>query len=393
MTERRRTSALIPVILSPRRLLLAAAAVFAAAIAFQAFAIATTWGPAYWPFGSVAASLVCALALVRRRWPTGTVVAAIAVAAVATAVARGAHLPSEPSPAMTLGLALLAASALRTFPAATAGAVAGGVLAVAVAGGIAARTSSGNSAVANLNLLGSLAAVTIGLALRLSAARGRAAADRVRREERLALAREMHDVVAHHIASLLIQTQAAQVVARRRPGDVPRTLTDIESTGAEALAAMRRSVALLRDTGDAGDIDDAAPLSSGPESLDDLVHRFGRSGPTVRLRGPGDDHDWPPEVTGTVYRVVQESLTNVARHAPQAGSVAVTVRRDGDRVGVEVVDDAPHGTRPRGRAGFGLLGMRERVEALGGTLDAGPGDGAGWAVRAVLPVPPSGRAG
>ncbi|RFU38673.1 hypothetical protein DZF91_26425, partial [Actinomadura logoneensis] len=258
------------------------------------------------------------------------------------------------------------------------------------------------------------------LGARLSAARARAAVERVRREERLALAREMHDDVAHHIASMLIQTQAAQVVARRRPEDIPRTLTGIETAGADALAAMRRAVALLRDTGDAGGAGgaaDAAPVSSGPERLDDLVRRFGRTGPTVRLvlpdaapgpsRGsdrPGADRsgaesggmewppgDWPPEVTGTVYRVVQESLTNVARHAPRAGSVAVRVGRDDAGVTVEVVDDAPP-TRPGVRGGFGLLGMRERVEALGGTLEAGPGEDGGWTVRAVLPVPP-GRAG
>ncbi|WP_245627547.1 sensor histidine kinase [Actinomadura oligospora] len=367
-------------ILSTRWTRLATAAVFASAIAFQALAIGVSWGAAYWPFMSVAASAVCVLALLRDRWPVGTASLAIGIAAVAILVSREAHLPAEPSPAMTLGLALMVASAVRTLPVTVAAAVAGGGLAVAVGGEIAARTTSSGSSVANIGALGWLAAVAIGLALRLGAVRARAASERVRREERLALAREMHDVVAHHIASMLIQTQAAQVVARRRPEDMPRTLTDIETTGTDALAAMRRAVALLRDTGD------AAPLSSGPESLDDLVHRFGRSGPAVRLHMPDDGDDWPPEVTGTVYRVVQESLTNVARHAPQAGSVTVSVRRDDDRVTVEVVDDAPP-PRPHGRAGFGLLGMRERVEALGGTLDAGPGDVGGWAVRAVLPVP------
>lgn len=401
----RPTRTVTSVTLSTRWTRLAIAAVFAGAIAFQTFAVEVSWGTA-WPFGSVAASAVCVLALLHDRWPVGASALAIAIAAVAILVAREAHLPAEPSPAMTLGLAVLVASALRPspstlrspsalrpspstprpLPTATAAAIAGGGLAVAVGGEIANRTSSGGSSVANLAVLGWFAAVATGLALRLSAARARAVVDHVRREERLALAREMHDVVAHHIASMLIQTQAAQVVARRRPDDMPRTLTDLEATGADALASMRRAVALLRDTGD------AAPVSSGPENLDDLVHRFGRSGPTVRLHMPDGDDGWPPEVTGTVYRVVQESLTNVARHAPQAGSVSVSVRRDGDRVTVEVADDAPS-ARPHGRAGFGLLGMRERVEALGGTLDAGPGDGGGWSVRAVLPVPRSGEAG
>ncbi|MEV4254734.1 histidine kinase [Spirillospora sp. NPDC049652] len=371
-----------------------AAALFAAAVIFQAVAIGTSWGAAYWPFGAVAATAVCVLALLHHRWPVGAAALAVAVAGAATFVAREAHLPAEPSPAVALGLAVLVGSALRTLPAATAAAVAGGGLAVAAGGEIAARTSSGGASVANISVLTWCAAVAVGLALRLADVRARAAVERVRREERLELAREMHDDVAHHIASMLIQAQAAQVVARRRPEDIPRTLTGIETAGADALAAMRRAVTLLRDTGDAAGDGFTASGSAGSEHLTELVHRFGRTGPTVRLHLPDGDTawppaDWPPEVTGTVYRVVQESLTNVARHAPLAGSVAVSVRRDGGRVTVEVVDDAPP-ARPGGRGGFGLLGMRERVESLGGTLDAGPGDGGGWAVRAVLPVPQAG---
>ncbi|WP_131739977.1 sensor histidine kinase [Actinomadura roseirufa] len=368
-------------------------ALFLTAVTVQALAVATSWGAEYWPPGSAAAASVCVLALLRNRWPRGTTALALAVAAAAVPAARLLHLPGEPGPAMALGLAVLVGFVVRTLPPVTAGAVAGGGLAVAVAGEIAARTSSSGSSVADIELLCWCAAVVTGLSLRLPAARARVTAERVRREERLALAREMHDVVAHHIASMLIQTQAAQVVARRRPEDVPRTLTEIETAGADALAAMRRAVGLLRDPGDAGD---AAPLSSGPERLEELVERFGRTGPAVRLHLADEDRDWPPEVAGTVYRVVQESLTNVARHAPLARSVVVTVRRDGAAVAVEVADDAPGApARARGVAagGYGLLGMRERVEALGGTLEAGPRDGRGWSVRAALPLPGAGETG
>jgi signal transduction histidine kinase len=122
--------------------------------------------------------------------------------------------------------------------------------------------------------------------------------------------------------------------------------------------------------------------------LTDLVKRF--AGPPVRLRLPDGPRDpgWPPQVTTTVCRVVQEALTNVARHAPGAREVTVALREDRQAITVEVTDDAPAGS-PRFpyAGGYGLVGMRERVEALGGTLSAGPAPGAGWSVLATLPAP------
>jgi signal transduction histidine kinase len=100
------------------------------------------------------------------------------------------------------------------------------------------------------------------------------------------------------------------------------------------------------------------------------------------------DTEWPPEVTSTVYRIVQEALTNVLSHAPKARSVTVIVEQGPQGVTVEVTDDAPAtSARPQHRGGYGLVGMRKRVETLGGSLLAGPGPDAGWSVRATLPVP------
>ncbi|WP_243723314.1 ATP-binding protein, partial [Actinomadura sp. 7K507] len=122
------------------------------------------------------------------------------------------------------------------------------------------------------------------------------------------------------------------------------------------------------------------------------MERFRRQGPEVRLSIPDGDGDrdggWPPEVTTTVYRVAQEALTNVLRHAPKARSVAVTVEEGAGSVTVEVADDGPAAlARHPQRGGYGLIGMRERVEALGGSLSAGPSPGRGWSVRATVPVP------
>ncbi|MCX5112496.1 hypothetical protein OOK13_29270 [Streptomyces sp. NBC_00378] len=119
-----------------------------------------------------------------------------------------------------------------------------------------------------------------------------------------------------------------------------------------------------------------------------MVSRFDGHGPEVHLRLPTDPTPWPPEVATTVHRIVQESLTNIARHAAHAGSATVDVTHGPDGVTVTVTDDAPPGrTRPRRHGGFGLIGMRERVEALGGQLSAGPGRDTGWSVRATLPAP------
>ncbi|PZG49750.1 two-component sensor histidine kinase [Spongiactinospora gelatinilytica] len=351
-------------------------AVFAAALAFQASRIAESWGGGHWVPGCAAGTAVCVIALARRRERCWAAAAGAAVAVVAILAAGLGGQPAEPGPAMALALAVLVGSAVRALPVGQAVAVAGGGLAVA-AGALAAFA---DSAVPILNALAWVAAVAAGMWPRYLAGRSRAAADRIRRDERLRLARELHDVVAHHITGIILQAQAAQVLARRRPEEVEGSLAAIEAVGAGALAATRRVVGLLRD---------AAPGSAehgSPGELAELVDRFDGRGAEVTARLPSGDPGWPPEVAGTVYRVVQESLTNIARHAPGARSVVVGVAQDAGSITVEVTDDAPGPVRAARRAGHGLIGMRERLEALGGTLRAGPADGCGWSVVATLPL-------
>jgi signal transduction histidine kinase len=229
---------------------------------------------------------------------------------------------------------------------------------------------AGLSGVPTVNALGWLGGVACGLGLRLLDARQSEAAESARRDERLALARELHDVVAHHVTGIVLHAQAMRKV--QRPEGMAESLAGIETASTEALVAMRRVVGLLRD----------GPPATKPERLDDLVARF--DGPPVLLRLPEGDQVWPAEVSSTVYRIVQESLTNVARHAPRAHAVTVQVGQDRRAVTVEVADDGPPVRVHRG--GYGLIGMRERVEALGGTLSAGPRPGHGWAVRATVPL-------
>ncbi|GAB3164942.1 histidine kinase [Myceligenerans halotolerans] len=368
--------------------------VLAAMLAFTAAALAASWGGLSWASGLVAGTAVGALALLRRPHRFGTALAGLGVALVAVGVARAASLPEEPAPAMALALAVLVASAVRSLPFRQATVVGGGGLVVVVASWLATTPFTPEATVIPMmNGVAWLAAVALGLGGRLLVARREAAVERVRQDERLAVARELHDVVAHHITGIVVQAQAARIVAGRTSGSAPLAgpLAGIENAGSDALAALRRVVGLLRDA------DDAAPSAPGPEALSALVTRFAERGPAVRLSMPDDGSGWPPETTTTVYRVVQEALTNVTRHAPHARTVTVDVTSAPESVSVEVSDDAPHaapglrrGTGSHGMAsgaGYGLVGMRERVEMLGGSLRAGPRPGAGWAVLATLPLP------
>ncbi|CAL9468539.1 hypothetical protein SUDANB121_02798 [Nocardiopsis dassonvillei] len=361
----------------------ALAAVLAAAVAFQAYGIASTWGGGHWWPGAAAGAAVGVIALVRRRGRAVAAAAGLSVAAASVPVSWWFGLPAEPGPAAALALAVLTASAVGHLPLRPACAVAAGGLAVVGAAFLSELGSPSGMPVVWLNLLLWLGGVASGLGPRLLAARRRREHDRVRRDERMELARELHDIVAHHITGIVIEAQAGRLEARDGPGGgrARDSLAAIEAEGAEALAAMRRVVGLLRE--ESG----ASLTSPAAERLTDLVDRFARrGGPSVRLHLSEDERTWPPEVAGTVHRIVQESLTNVARHAAHAETVTVSVARGGEDLTVEVADDAPASPPRRRRGGYGLTGMHERVRALGGTLEAGPRDGGGWSVSAVLPL-------
>lgn len=241
-----------------------------------------------------------------------------------------------------------------------------------------------------------LTGLTAGLAgyLRSLDYRRTVAVGETRRSERLAIAADLHDFVAHHVTGILVQTQVARMMAATRPEDLDPVLAGIERAATEALASMRRTVGVLRDTGpEAGDRRPVGDLAS----LADLVDTFTASAAQkVALhRDPGLSDEVPHETQAAAFRVVQEALTNVRRHAGDATEVTVAVRREtsdretGDRLAVTVSDDGRGGSPLPDAAhggGFGLVGLTERVTALGGTLHAGPRLDGGWEVRAVLPA-------
>ncbi|WBB79761.1 histidine kinase [Micromonospora sp. WMMD882] len=219
----------------------------------------------------------------------------------------------------------------------------------------------------------------------------------VRAQQRAEFARDLHDFIAHHVTGMVVQAQGARYVAERDPARAVVALEQIERAGAETMTAMRRMVGVLRGPDGAPGPDPADGTSDAPVTplaglvdLPELVANFSAAGPVpARLHTEGDLDGLPVEVTSSAYRVVMEALTNVRQHATGAGHADVRVSRTPDWLLVRVADDGP-GPRPgrtRSRDGFGLLGLTERAEALGGRLTAGPGVDGGWTVDLALPLP------
>ena len=216
-------------------------------------------------------------------------------------------------------------------------------------------------------------------AARLEAQEGERAARAVA-DERLRIARELHDVIGHSISLITIQSEAAARSARTNPAAVPGFLATISAAGREALTEMRHVLAVLRP-------DAQAELSPQPglEALPELVARLEAGG--LRTRLDVQRMDLPPGIALAVYRIVQESLTNVLKHAGTAASAGVTVTRSGGSVRVSVHDDGAGLSGPVSSAAHGIIGMRERAALYGGSLRTGPRPDGGFEVEAVIPLP------
>jgi signal transduction histidine kinase len=201
----------------------------------------------------------------------------------------------------------------------------------------------------------------------------------IRNQERMALARELHDTVAHHVSAIAVQAQAGGAVAGTQPEKAAEVLAAIESEASRTLAEMRSMVRVLRE-------EEAVAYSPqlGVADLPALARADAR--PTVEVSLDGSLTRLTPPVDAALYRLAQESLTNAVRHARSATRVGIDVRREGDAVRLRVSDDGQTEPGPAPEPGFGLLGMAERAQLLGGSLSAGPGPEGGWVVEAVLPV-------
>ncbi|WP_433347237.1 sensor histidine kinase [Microtetraspora malaysiensis] len=202
--------------------------------------------------------------------------------------------------------------------------------------------------------------------------------DQVKLLEREQLARDLHDTVAHHVSAMAIRAQAGLATAASRPDAATEALRVIEAEAAQALAEMRAMVHVLRRN--------APPDLAPGRSIADLsqLESPGQSGPSVQVEIEGDTVGLSPSVEAAIYRLAQESVTNTRRHARHATRVLVRVSADDTSVRLYVSDDGDP-VRPAGTPGYGIIGMIERVDLLGGTCVAGPNPDRGWSVTAVLP--------
>ena len=359
------------------------------------FAITASTGA---PLGLVAGVLVPAIVALRRRAGQALVPAASAaigtsltisvigsppVVALLGSVDHAAFVSfAEQLALAVVVVAVLRSCALRPAMVLTAAA------ALAIVGSPLLRSAGpGSEGFSLLSALGWGGAAAIGLVLRELGTRRRAALDDARSAERMELARELHDVVAHHVTGIVVAAQAASVVTRSSPDDVDRALVAIEIAGTDALAAMRRMVGVLRGQ----DTEGARTPGAELREVTTLVQRFDPGGTLVRLTtDPGLEHAvLPAGVAATGYRVVQEALTNVRRHAPEASTVEVDVRIREEALLVSVRNDGVPAVPvvPRaGASGFGLAVMGERVSALDGSFTAGPTAPGVWTVAVRLPL-------
>ncbi|MEU4449589.1 sensor histidine kinase [Actinosynnema sp. NPDC050801] len=223
-------------------------------------------------------------------------------------------------------------------------------------------------------------AVALGAAARYRVRARTRELDQAKLLERERLARDLHDTVAHHVSAIAIRAQAGLATAASRPAAAADALRVIEAEASRALAEMRAMVRVLRR-------DHPADLTPTPSpritDLGDLATRA-RTGPSVEVGLVGDLDDVHPSVGAAIYRLAQESITNARRHARHATRIEVHVAADDTSVHLRVSDDGD-GARSTSPPGYGLIGMFERVDLLGGTCAAGPDPERGWTVTATLP--------
>jgi signal transduction histidine kinase len=212
---------------------------------------------------------------------------------------------------------------------------------------------------------------------------------RVRAEERLRLSREVHDVVSHSLSVIAVRSGVARLLLAQRPDEAESALAAIETASRTALDELRQLLRQIREPAD-----DHEPLAPGLDDIPVLVHRMRYGGLELSYRSTGERHHYSVATEMAAYRIVQEALTNVVKHSG-ASSASVELAHTPAVLTISVIDDGPSppSTGPTGaitadvgRPGFGIAGMRERAELMGGSLVAGARQEGGYAVVATLPV-------
>ncbi len=208
-----------------------------------------------------------------------------------------------------------------------------------------------------------------------------AEAGRMVAEERTRIARELHDVVAHRVSMMTVQAGAAKTVAVDDPERAMKAMEAVEKAGRQALDELRHLLGVLRPEAEVDGLGPQPGLADVPR----LVDQLGEAGLDVSLTMDGAHTDLPARVDLSAYRIVQEALTNVLKHAGPSARTEVRLSTDNDGVAIDVFDTG-HGATILPGSGHGIVGMRERAKMLGGSLDAGPRPGGGFRVVAYLPI-------
>ena len=311
-------------------------------------------------------------AAVRRRWPR-TVLAVVTIAsALVVALSVG-----DPAPQLVVAYVIYLIPA--RFPRSVALALLGGTLAVLAASAGALPGREALIALAENSLLAA-GSWLIGYAVTQQRAYAKAVRSQAERDDRIRIARELHDVVAHGLSLIAVQAGVAGWVAESQPAEAARALASIEEISRGALREMRALLGVLRVEDDAAaDLEPAHGLADLPA----LADRVTAAGIKVTLDVRGSRRELLPGLDLAAYRVAQEALTNVIKHSG-AASCLVTVRYEAGSVGVEITDDGRGAVRVPD--GHGIKGMRERVALYDGTFQAGPGPEGGFTVTARFPA-------
>ena len=332
-----------------------------------------------WSVGVPLAALQVAPLLLRRRYPRAVLAAVTALWIVYVTAVEGV-----PPIATSVAIYTVAAELPRTPALRAAG--------IAVAASTLAALTLGDWSRAAGDLIPFVAAWVIGDSLgtrraytealeeraeRLERER-EAEAARARAEEQARIARELHDVIAHNVSVMVVQAAAANEVFESRPERAREALQAIEASGRSALEELRQLLGVVRDDGA-----EYAP-QPGLDRLDELVDQVRAAGLAVAVSIAGTPRALPAAIDLSAYRVVQEALTNTLKHARATRAEVARSYRD-EELGVEVRDDGEGGGNGDG-TGRGLIGMRERVSAFGGTLEAGPAPTRGFSVSARFPL-------
>ena len=355
--------------ITPLRLDCAAALALAAAAIVGFHELAATAAPR--PLILILVLLSVLPVAVRRLWPR-TVLAVVTIAsALVVALSHGDPVPQ-------LAVAYVSYLIPGRFPRREALALLGGTLAVLAASAAALPGRDALTALAENGLLVA-GAWLIGYAVTQQRAYASAVRSQAERDDRIRIARELHDVVAHGLSLIAVQAGVAGWVAESQPAEAARALASIEEISRGALREMRALLGVLRVEDDVAELEPAHGLADLPA----LADRVTAGGIKVTLDVRGERRDLLPGLDLAAYRVAQEALTNVVKHSG-AASCVVTVHYETAGVGVEITDDGRGATGDR--IGHGIKGMRERVALYDGTFQAGPGPEGGFTVTARFPA-------